>query len=691
MISPILKLASTILLLLASPDLALGMQQALPALPRPPEAGRVLWLRADRNVETALGNTVTSWAPFDDGPLELGPWIASGQPLHDGFGAGGKATLRFDGDDLLVRPDGMPTGSYTKIAVVLLEDYASNNNVFSGASEHAIFYGHTDRAQVYHSGTFVTSSIPTPLHEPTILVATFDSTTGEGRLYQNGALVGTGNAAPHADPALQLGAFASGNNLRGAISEVLLYDRVLTSLERNRIDQLLDARYRTAIPPTVQFTRIPRHAQVLQRDNLDRASVKVEGVVETPGYDSIVLRVQRDGAPWSTAHRPLVYGASGAPFAFDEEVVAGLHDHEVTVILVAGSLRRSVRRIDAVTCGDTLLLNGQSNTVARDYWNEGLANQSQSHWIRSFGSAVVGSSLIFDLNWCLADGEGSYEHGTIGAWGLRAAELIVQEEQVPLGLINGSVGGTEISLHLRNDANPTDTATIYGRLLYRARAAELATTARAMLWYQGESDGEEVAAYTTRFATLHAAWMQDYPALEKTYLFQTRKGCGVNYAGVREFLRTAPDLYPDLEVMSTTAAPQHDGCHYYYAGYRELGDRIARLLLRDLHGSSDTQEIDPPNIASANLVAPSNDTILLTFRDPDDTLVWESGSGAYFLLNDSVSVLSGSATGNTILLQLSGPTTATLISYDGHIGDGPWVSNTRGVGALTFFDFPITP
>ena len=453
---------------------------------------------------------------------------------------------------------------------------------------------------------------------------------------------------------------------------------------------MLEERYRSAAAPRVMFSRIPRPAQVLQRDAADRAQVAVEGTVETPGYDHVELRILRDGSPWSTVSQPLVYAGSSAAFSLGSELVAGLHDYDLVVELLAGTRRTEVREVDSVTCGDTFLLVGQSNTVANDYWGEKLANQSQSPWIRSFGSSTTGSDVVHDLSWGLADGEERYAHCAIGAWGLRAAELLLQQEQVPMGLINGAVGGTAIIQHLRNEANPTDLSTIYGRLLYRARIAEVGGEARALLWYQGESDGEQVAAYVTRFGLLYDAWHQDYPALETIYVFQIRKGCGVQYAGVREFLRTTPDLYPDIEVMSTTAAPLHDGCHYRYAGYRELGDRIARLIARDLHGSPDTQEIDAPNVAAAQLVGPGSDAILLTFRDPDDGLVWEAGSEAYFYLDDATAVTSGSVAGNAILLQLAGPSTATTISYDGHAYDGPWVLNARGVGALTFFDFPIT-
>ncbi len=688
-----LRIPATLLLaLFALAGRPASAQEASGLLPRPTIAGRVLWLRADRGTEVLLGNIVPRWSGYAAPSPELTQTLGSSMPLRESYGANGRAALHFDGDDWLESDRGMPTGSYTKIVVVRLDDYAASNHVLSGETGHALCFDHTDTAQLHHhSVPFVTSSMPTPLGEPTILVATFDASTGAGHLYQNGALVGSGSAAPNDDRSIQLGAFAGGGHLRGGIPEVLLYDRVLTTFERRSIEALLEWRYRSVVAPRVDFTRLPRHAQVFQRDVLGQARLVVEGSVETPGYDSIELRVLRDGASWSNQSLALQYNGNSAGFDFNVNVLAGLFDYQLLVTLVAGSERVAIREVDSIACGDTFLINGQSNAIAGDFFDEGLANQSQSYWIRSFGSSVDDGTLVHDHNWGLADGGGRYYHCTVGTWGLRAAELILQEAQVPIGLLNGAVGGTAIVYHLRNDANPTDVDTLYGRLLYRARQAEIDTKARALMWYQGETDREEIDAYEQDFGTLYDSWRQDYPALEKLYVFQIRKGCGVYRSGVREIHRTAPDLYADVEVMSTTAAPGHDGCHFHYAGYRELGDRIARLLARDLYGSTDTQEIDPPNIASAQFVGPGQDSILLTFRDPDDVLVWEAGSEEFFLLDDSVTVVSGSVAGSTILLLLSGPTAATTITYDGHWGAGPWVRNARGVGALTFFGFPITP
>ena len=228
----------------------------------------------------------------------------------------------------------------------------------------------------------------------------------------------------------------------------------------------------------------------------------------------------------------------------------------------------------------------------------------------------------------MAEGLFFYDHGSIGSWGLRIGEHLVADYQVPVAFINGAVGGTAISLHLRNDADPMNLNTIYGRLLFRAEEAGVRDSARAMFWYQGESDGEFATRYEGEFATLYQSWLEDYPSLEKKYVVQIRKGCGVALSGVREVLRRLPESYADIEVMSTTALPGHDGCHYFYEGYRELGDRVARLVARDFYGSTDVIDIEAPNIVSAQFIDPL--VLELTFENDQDTLVWGSGSHAFF-------------------------------------------------------------
>ncbi len=655
-----------------------------------PSQGRLLWLRADRGLETGVSDLVSSWSDRSGNGVTVTQANGAQMPRLDAIGPGGRAALHFDGNDFLARSSGMPTGSYTKVAVVALDDTASNNNVLSGASEHAIFFGFTDRAMIFHSGTFVTSSVSTPLDAWTVLVASYDAQTGLGTLHQDGVLVGTGTAAAHGDPTLQIGAYGYGNFLRGHIAELMVYDRLLTAQQHTSLNAYLQGRYRAISFPEVAFAALPRSGQVLARDlTTNQAAVSVSGVVLSPGYDSLEIRLLRNGQPFAFASQPLSYTLGLAPFSLEREIDAELANYELRVFLVQGPRRIPIAKRTSVVAGDLLLVNGQSNAVAADYWAEGLANQSQSPWIRSFGNATLGTDVSQDLHWDLAEALATNQHASVGAWALRLAELLVVDQGIPIGLINGAVGGTAIAQHQRNDVSPTDSSTIYGRFLYRARQGGLAMRARALLWHQGESDGENAAHWQSQFQLLHTDWQQDFPALEKLYVFQVRKGCGVGDVGVREVQRTLPATFPDVQVVSTTAAPAHDGCHFLYVGYRELGDRVARLVLRDLYAGSDTQNIDPPSIQRVEWIDANHDTVRLVFEDPDDTLVWQAGAEAHVLLDDGTPVVSGLVSGKTILLQLAATSTAATIRYDGHAFDGPWIQNSRGVGALTFFNLPI--
>ena len=76
----------------------------------------------------------------------------------------------------------------------------------------------------------------------------------------------------------------------------------------------------------------------------------------------------------------------------------------------------------------------------------------------------------------------------LGWWGMELAKRLVASQKVPIFIVNGAKGGTRIDQHQRNDENPTDLDTIYGRMLWRVRQARLTHGIRAIIWHQGEND-----------------------------------------------------------------------------------------------------------------------------------------------------------------------------------------------------------
>jgi hypothetical protein len=264
---------------------------------------------------------------------------------------------------------------------------------------------------------------------------------------------------------------------------------------------------------------------------------------------------------------------------------------------------------------------------------------------------------------------------------------------VPVALINGAVGGTVIQAHQRDDADPENLNTIYGRLLYRAREAGVDLNARAMLWHQGESDGaNDPVVYFDRFTALRDDWLEDYPSLEQLFVFQIRKGCAVPDMDIREAQRRFGDLFPDLTVLPTAGIDAHDGCHFYTEGYQRMGEWMAAAVAARLHGLGLPPEAAPPNVREARFTSAARDRIELVFRDPAQEIVLEPGIEARLKLRDGVAetVVQATAARGRVFLQLSGPTAATRVAYIGQALEGPWILNRRGVGAFTF-EIPILP
>ncbi len=648
-----------------------------PAVPTVADLAPHLWLRADAGVETD-GDAVTAWRDLSGAGRDVLPYRLEDRPTWDPASLDGRDAVRFDVTDGLDRGAGMPLGSYTKAVVVAVDDLATNNNLLSGRSQHALFLGFSDRPQLFHGGTFVTSDRGVSLGAAHILVGTYDIETGRGALYLDGTFVGEGYTGPHTDPTLQIGSYAYGNGLDGRLAEAVVYDRVLNELERTQLETAL---LRHAPLRTITLTEAPASLQLYPRDDADRCTVPLSGVA-SPGIAAARVELLRDGEPVEVLELP-------ASFDVDLVLDAGLLDHEVVVSAIddAGEATEVARR-SRIACGDVFLVDGQSNAVALDYWAEGTGDDEMSPWVRSYGSAMFDSTALSDTAWTLAVSDAGNTTGSIGAWALRLANTLVAEHGVPIAVINGAVGGTTIAQHQRSLLDPTDPTTIYGRLLSRARAAQVDHAVRGILWHQGESDGWlPIEDYTASFTALQDAWLEDFPAVEAIYLFQVRSGCG-DPTVLREAQRQLPALLPRVAgTMSTTGVDGHDTCHFFRPAYHEFGDRMARLVSRDLYGSLETEGIDAPSAVSAELVGPTE--VRVDFGASAGGLILEPGTEAWFVLDDGTEVLSARIEGDAVLLTTAGPTSAETLSLIDPVGNVPWLLNRRGVGALVFYDLPI--
>jgi hypothetical protein len=442
-------------------------------------------------------------------------------------------------------------------------------------------------------------------------------------------------------------------------------------------------------PATVMLTKAPQPFHFFPRDRAtNKARIPISGQVIRPGINEILVNVYRDDVLIATVTQPATYQSA---FTIEAEITAELANYDLELLARAGDAFESIRRFEDIVTGDVYLIQGQSNAVALAF--NGSVNANQSPFIRSFGTSdTSGAAVLADLSWHIAEGDGHYHAGGIGQWGLRMSRLLMDTYQIPIAVLNGGHLGKGINWFQRHDSAPDNVNTNYGRLLFRAKTAEVANAVRAIFWFQGESDGNAAQAHENGFLALYHDWKTDYPNLEKFYVNQVRAGCGNPSLDLRDRQRRFADSHTDIEVMSTNGLDGHDGCHFAYTeGYEKLGENLFRLAARDLYGAASTPNLMPPNIERAYFSNENKSEITLVMRHPDDVLTWDAGAENDFKIEGSaVTVTSGAIIDNQIVLTLSNnAATATGISYLGHSGPGPWVTNANGIGLLAFYNVPI--
>ena len=451
-------------------------------------------------------------------------------------------------------------------------------------------------------------------------------------------------------------------------------------------------------------TEQPRSGQFIPREG--------HGPVSKAGHGTLVYRGQLNAPADSVfvrlyANDKLQQTKTQVPDAqrrydLSLPVPAALVKYRVEMGVLRGKEESIVHQAEEIICGDVLLICGQSNAVATDFGREN--DWEPSEWVRTFG-ATDGSpngARLDTFSQAAARSPGG--KGEIGYWGLELGKRLVQQQRIPICLINGAVGGTRIDQHQRNQSDPTDVSTIYGRQLWRVRTAGLSHGVRAIIWHQGENDqgadgptgGYGYETYRQYFLDLAASWREDYPNIEHYYVFQIwPKACSMGVNGsdnrLREVQRNLPRWFSQLTALSTVGIKPPGGCHYPAAGYAEFARLLEPHLARDLYAQKPSNEIASPNLKSASWATPDRDSITLEFDSP---VVWDDRLQNEFQLDGRPArVVSAATSERRLTLKFEGPSTAQRITY---LESSNWnpdrlLLGTNGLAAFTFCDVEIQP
>ena len=436
---------------------------------------------------------------------------------------------------------------------------------------------------------------------------------------------------------------------------------------------------------------IPQDKQLFSRDDQDSGTVIFSGTFTGSSVDIVMFK---DGVELETL------SASTSPFNITPKIHAEFANYKFE-ISEDGSLDNTV---DSIVCGDFYLISGQSNAVALG----GNSFATMHTFARVYGentSSVLTADWFTDSTWRVAYGftwvYGGY--GPLGGFAYSTMRTLANITRIPVAAINWSRSGSAIDSHQKLYTGGWEgTLNYYGKMLSVANKTGLKNKVKGIIWYQGESSGSGSGyrVYEEQFDSLYTSWKEDYPTVEKAFVVQVHTGCsGDSLFMVREVQRQLGIKNSDIEVATTMGVPGHDGCHYNWDGYDSIGTWLGRQIAGSLYGH-DSANIVPPNLEQAYFSNVSQNEITLVFNIP---VVWPADYNGhamvdYFYLDDTnVSVTSGVADGNNIVLTLSGASAATKITYLPNANynntdtnyEGPYVTNLRGMGALSFAMVPI--
>lgn len=454
--------------------------------------------------------------------------------------------------------------------------------------------------------------------------------------------------------------------------------------------------------PIVTFSKIPAKLQLYPRKSNNKSTIPIVGKIATTGYNHISVVVYRNNVFYKYLKATLNYNNGSANFALYPTILSELAEYKFDIYAKRSADSSLIASRDSIVSGDVYVINGQSNS---HYANsmETYSNQ----YCRTFGIQTNNSNYVAynprDTTWNIA--KGVYPYLT-GSWGIILQKLIRDNHGIPTCIINGGTGGSKIDEHFKNSIQSDYfTNTIYGKLHYRLLKSGLINDIKAIFWYQGERDANNLfSVYEGYFQQLYQSWKSDYASAAKIYLFQINLGCNSNSNSgkFREGQRRFKQSYADIHTIATAGIKGYDGCHYDTAGYHEMARQVYKIVSKDFYNATDTINIQSPEIKRAYYASSRQQQIVLEFNCVSD-LVWSPSLGGvdlkdYFYIDGVAGkVVSGLAGKNKIILQLDTFSNATNITYLPDMVSpstpflGPTVKSIRGVNAFSFYEFPLEP
>ncbi len=443
----------------------------------------------------------------------------------------------------------------------------------------------------------------------------------------------------------------------------------------------------------VNILKFPSDYEVIHRDTLNnKGYVDIEFEL-TPNETPSDIKLKRTKNQTIKTNIPINYTISNNGtfhYQITDTIETGLTDYDYELLY-----RNNIIKTASSLCvGDYYIFYGQSNALAKSQSTSSSIDFSP--YIRTYGT--ISQSQI-DNQWKIATGDNENENGFIGQLGIAFGKQIIENEKIPICILNGSVGGKEISFFMRGDSlrpGQINLKTAYGRLLNRVKQSNSQNFIRAVIWYQGENDAKvqtDKETYIERNLNLFKQLQEDYPNIENFYMFQIKNACKQNIIAnntIQQAQLEVASQSKKVHLISTgDIALGKDNCHYNYEnGYRVLGKRIYQLAKYFQYNQSYTDDDFYPAPVK---VKSYKSNVVIYFNHASKINLDANCAIKDFYLNDSLNPKQIKSKMNTLILSFDKEiNSGNFISYTSAQNQKPCpILNNSNNQILSFSNFPI--
>lgn len=357
----------------------------------------------------------------------------------------------------------------------------------------------------------------------------------------------------------------------------------------------------------VAITSAPMSYQIYQRDENNKAEIKIKGKTENETSVSVDINGTEENIT-----------ALGNEFEYTKTLDTGLYDITVT------SDKREVAKYEKVGVGDVWVAAGQSNMTDMGAVTDAFSTEDDDPINENM-------HIIYaeDCTWQQMThpaGEGRFFKTGIRTSPVTSfAREISEKENVPIGVVQTSVGGTNIWQWIdgiRNDANSGYLFNALKSCFDKMPSKNI----KGILWYQGCNDAiNENYAYDYKnlqqkvFDTMRDFFDENTPIIttqlnDANQDSNSSQGYYDAWSYLKDIQRQNESLYDNVYVVGTGELELGDTIHNNAASNVKIGAKWAKVAEAVVYGdesvSYENAQIDTAKVTGDN-------EITLTFKNTD--------------------------------------------------------------------------